>query len=274
MKVIRMKSMIAGIFIFLLPLVVSGQMFLLQDLPTDKTKLGFHYLRPDFKWGTGISLLSGVYDFSLSIPISSKLSFVGSIPFATLGADWEEDTEGCIGDIYIGIQKRLKSSPDNYFSGSLGIFLPTMPEDKEGPLFVSIYSDYYQLQKYFPQVLTIYGNLAYHHIKENDFIFGGEFGPNVMIPTKGGGDMELYIHYALTAGYRLNYVDLRVELRGFGIITEEVDDFGDRFLHDLAFGIHVNRGRIRPGAFYKIYLKESMREYINGVFGLKVEVIL
>ena len=274
MKMLRMKSVMAGIFLFLLPLVVSSQMFLLEDLPMNKMKIGLRYLRPDYKGEDGLSLLSGVYDFSLSIPLSSKLNIVGSIPFAALGGDRADDWEGSIGNIYVGLQQRLNSSPVNYFYASLGAFLPTMPDDKAGPAIFNLFSEYYHLQKFFPNELTIYGNLAYHHIKEKDFILGGEIGPNIMIPTKDGGDVEIFIHYALSAGYRLDYVDCKVELLGLGIITEDVDEDEDRFIHDLAFGVYWNRGKVRPGVFYKIYLNESLRESISGVIGLKLEVIL
>ena len=279
MKLLSRKRVMAGIFIFLLPLIVSGEMFLLEDLPMDKTKLGFRFLRPDFKGDDGLSLLSGAYDFFLSIPLSSKLNIVGSIPFAALGNDILDDTEGSsgnksFGNIYIGLQQRLNSSPVNYFSASLGAFLPTMPENKIGPALIGLFSDFYQFFKFYPNTLTIYGNLAYHHAKEKDVILGGEIGPNIMIPTKKDGDTELYLHYALTAGYRLDYVDFKVELLGLGIITEDMAEDEDRFVHDLAFGVHWNRGKVRPGVFYKIPLNKSVRDIISGVLGLKLEVVL
>lgn len=273
MKMLITKSVMAGIFIFLLSFFVSGQVFLFQDLPTDKTKLGFRYLRPDLEEDVNLSFLSGVYDFSASIPVSPKLNVVGSIPFATLSVEGSEG-ESSIGDIYIGLQQRLNSGPGKFFSVSMGVFLPTMSEDKFGPVLIGIYTNYYEFQKYLPNVLTIYGNLAYHRIKSNDFIFGVEIGPNILIPTKNGGEAEVYVHYGLTAGYRFNYVDLKAELVGIGIITEDVDDFGDRFINDLAFGIQLNRGSFRPGIFYKISLKKDVRDIIRGAFGIKLDVIL
>jgi hypothetical protein len=272
-KMSRMKSVMAGIFIFLLPFIVSGQMFFFQDLPVDKTKLGFRYLRPDFKDVEGLSILSGVYDFSVSIPVSPKLNIVGSVPFAAIGAD-DTETESSIGNIYVGLQHRLNSGAEKFFSASLGVFLPTAPEDKPGPMFMGIFTNYYELQKYFPNVLTISGNVAYHRIKSNDFIFGVELGPNIFIPTKDDGETEVYIHYGLTAGYRFNTVDLKAELVGIGIITEDVDEFGDRFINDLAFGVHWNRGAFRPGVFYKISLKKDIRDFVRGAFGIKLDVIL
>lgn len=157
---------------------------------------------------------------------------------------------------------------------SLGAFLPTMPIGKYGPVLIGTSSDYIRFQKYLPRVLTVYGNLAFHYIKDKGFIFGWEIGPNFMIPTEGDGEFEAYIHYALAAGYRLKSVDLKAELRGLGIITEDVEIFKDRFFHDLAFGVQWHRGKIRPGVFYIIYLKKPWSDNISGVTGLRVDVIL
>jgi hypothetical protein len=274
MKMFGLNVVKAGIFIFLLPVLLSGQMFSMEDLPVEKMELGFRYLHPDLKGEDGLSLLSGVYDFSIRIPLSSGLNIVGSIPYSVLAGDLVDDSEGCVGNIYVGLQLRLNSRPGNYFFASMGAFLPTAPDNKPDPITSALFTNYLQIQKFFPDMVTIYGNLAYHHLKEGDFIFGGEFGPNLMIPTEEDADVELLVHYALTAGYRWKYVDLKVEFQGLGIITEEELDTEDRYIHDLAFGVYWNRGKIRPGVFYKIYLKEYLRDVVTGVIGLKVDFTL
>ncbi|UCH98170.1 MAG: transporter [Candidatus Aminicenantes bacterium] len=273
MKMFRMKSVAAGIFIFLLPFIVSAQWFLLQDSPTDKTKLGFRYLRPDFKGDVSLSFLSGVYDLSVSIPTGSRLNIVGVFPFASMGVEGDESESG-IGNIYIGLQHRLKSTVEKGISLSLGVFLPTMSEDKLAVCLIGIFTNYYEFQKYMPNVLTIYGNLAYHHIKSEGLMLGLEIGPKLAIPTKNGGDAELYAHYGLSGGYRTGGIAFKAELAGIAVITEEVDDFGDRFIHSLAFGLQWVRGSIRPGIFYKIYLKEEMKDIVSGVLGIKLDVLL
>jgi len=274
MKMIRMKSVIAGIFIFLLPFVVSAQSFLLQDVPADETKLGFRYLRPDFKEGDGLTFLSGVYDFSVSIPVGSKVNIVGSLPFGVIGVEGV-DTESGIGNIYVGLQHRLNSTAEKGLSASLGIFLPTMPEDKFSVFLIGVYSNYFEFQKFFPNTLTVYGNLAYHRIKSNGWMFNLEIGPNIMIATgDNDADTEVLIHYGLSGGYRVHDVAFKAELAGMAILTEDVDEFGDRFAHMLAFGVQWTRGPVRPGIFYKIYLKEELRDVVSGVIGIKLDVVL
>lgn len=275
MKMFRMKSVFAGIFIFLLPFIVFGQTFLLENIPSIRTRLGFRYLRPEFKNGMDLSTLSGVYDFSLSIPVGSRLNLVGSLPLSIVNITGAEN-EGSIGNIYVGLQSRLKSRRQNVISLSLGVFLPSMSESNYGAAYVGIYSDYYEVQKFIPKLLTLYGNLAYHRIKPYGFLFGFEVGPNIMIPTENdsGDETEVYIHYGLSCGYRFDYIDIRAEFTGIGIVTENIDDFGDRFVNALTFGILWNRSFLRPGIFYKIYLRKDMRDSIRGVLGIRLDIML
>ncbi|NIM13500.1 MAG: hypothetical protein GTO45_15415 [Candidatus Aminicenantes bacterium] len=272
MKMFSIKSVIAGIFIFLLPFIVFGQTFLLENVPSRRTKLGFRYLRPEFK-EADLSGLSGVYEFSLSIPVGSRLNLVGSLPLSIVNITGAEN-EGSIGNIYVGLQSRLKSSRQNVFSLSLGVFLPTMSEENVDTAFVGIFSNYYEFQKFIPNTWTVYGNLAYHRIKPYGVIYGFEIGPNIMIPTEEGGETEVYIHYGISLGYRLDYIDIKAEWTGIGIITEDVDDFGDRFVHSITFGIFWNRSFLRPGIFYQIYTREGIRETVSGVLGIRLDIML
>ncbi len=114
-------------------------------------------------------------------------------------------------------------------------------------------------------------------------MFGLEVGPYVIISTSSDyeGDIELYddetelfLHYGISCGFLAKYVALTAEFAGVMIVTEDVDDFSDRVFNVLTIGAQWNRGSIRPGIFYKFYLEEYMRESMNGVLGIKVDIIL
>lgn len=278
MKVFRMKAIIAGIVIFLLPLVISAQLFILQDPPSSKPKLTFKYFRPHFKEAEGsLTFLSGLYELHLSIPVNAKLNVVGSVPFMEYGwksSYYDDEGESAFGDIFIGLQYLLKKTDRQATAVCFGVYVPTAPEEKEGPVILGLATNYYKLPQYFPNVLTIYGDISHHIFTANGLLLNVELGPYFMIPTKGGGDSELFIHYGLSGGYRVNPVDFNVEIAGVGILTEEADAFGDRFMNMLGFGVQWNRGWIRPGIFYQIYLKKSMSDSISGVIGIKLEIDL
>lgn len=141
-------------------------------------------------------------------------------------------------------------------------------------VIMGLVTNYYKLPQYLPNALTIYGDISHHIFTANGWLLNAELGSYFMIPTKGGGDSELFIHYGLSGGYRVNPVDFNVEFSGIGILTEEADEFEDRFVHMLGFGVQWNRGWIRPGIFYRLYLKKSMSDYINGVIGIKLQIDL
>ena len=265
------KTIIAAILIGLLVNSTSAQNFLFQGLPKDKPQFELRFMRPNFEGDVDLSTFSGIYDLHLKVPISPKMNLVSSLPLTTVDLD-DEDSETGIGDIYIGIQTRHKSTSENRSVTSLGVFLPTTPDDKYLVTFVSMLTHYYELHKYAPNTLTLYGNFAFYNIKSEGFLFGVEIGPNLCIPTKDEGDeTELIVHYGIAGGYQTTNLTIMAELVGVAIITEDVDKASDRFVHSLAFGVQFTGISIRPGIFYKIYLKEDLRDIVDGVLGIKFE---
>lgn len=278
MKMFRMKVIITGIVIFLLPLVVSAQSFILQDPPADKANLTFRYFRPHLKHAeNSLSFFSGAYDLTLNIPVSPKMNFVGSLPFATIGfKGYDSESESSFGNISLGLQYKLKSTAETATAVTFGVCTPTMSDKHEGPYFMGLYADYYEFQKFFPHLLTLYGNLAYHVFKADGLLLNAEIGPYFMIPTEteDESDSELFLHYGLSAGYRVNPIAFKVELAGLGILTEEMYEGGHRFEHMLAIGAQWTRGSVRPGIFYQVYLRKDISDYISSVIGIKLEIDL
>lgn len=91
-----------------------------------------------------------------------------------------------------------------------------------------------------------------------------------MIP-KQGGETELFVHLGLKGGYKFNKVWVWSEFNGIMIVSESGIDFNDRLISQLVFGTQVDLGKFKPGLFYSIPLKDFMREYVNGVIGVKLD---
>ncbi|MCU0644172.1 MAG: transporter [bacterium] len=272
MKNYFIKIAIAVLFMGLLFGSLSAQNFLFQPLPKNTSELGLRFMRPNFERGDDLSLLSGTYDFYLNIPMNREFNIFASLPFSTFSAE-DEDSESGIGNIYIGFQTKPSSGLGSKASLSFGVFLPTAT-DEMSPAILGAYSNYYELQKYVPDMLTVYGNYSFLSNQSRGAIFGVELGPNLFIPTKEGGQVELFAHYGISGGFKLNKIMLSAELTGLAIISEDIDDFADRFIHSLAFGAQWTGGTIRPTIFYQIYLDEEYRDFIDGVLGIKFDVSL
>lgn len=137
-------------------------------------------------------------------------------------------------------------------------------------------SDYYELHKFAVNTLTIYGTFAHHVITESGLMYGIEAGPSFYIPTKDAEyrDTEIYLHYGGLLGYRTKLVDLSAEVTGLCGISQDYDEFSDRFLHMATFGIQYNHGCVRPGIYYSLYMKKELSDSISGVLGIKLDVIL
>jgi hypothetical protein len=86
--------------------------------------------------------------------------------------------------------------------------------------------------------------------------------------------VELFIHYGISGGFKMTNVMLSAELGGLVFISEDIDDFEDRFVHSLAFGAQWTGSNIKPGIYYQIYLKEDFRDVVDGILGIKVDVDL
>ena len=270
MKKSNFKTFAAGIFFSLLINCVTAQTYLFQGLPQPKPQLSLRFMHPDFKYGSDLSTLSGIYDLSVNIPISQKLNLVASFPYMTFKVN--ENSESGVGNIFMGLQTYRELSKGASSVGSFGLYLPTAGEDYSGLL--GAFTHYIGYPKYVNDLLTFYGNYAYVSRTPKGFRLGLEIGPNIVIPIDDGGDTEVLAHYGFTFGFQDENFAVLSELMGLVIITEEADDFGDRFLHSLDFGFTYLRYSVKPGIFYKLYLKEDFSDMVEGVLGIKVDVAI
>lgn len=269
------KLIIAGIFVFLASVILPAQSFLLENWPTSRANATLQYYRPDLKDQRNMTSLSGIYTFSLNIPIHNRLNLVGTIPYGSLSYGGPIRETGS-GNIYLGLQYRLKSSRKTGITLSTGAFLPTMRDNGSSIGFTGLVTNYYQFPAFYLKHLTLYGNLAIRRIIGNNFMVGLEAGPYVAIPIKEsvGDKTDVFLHYGLFSAYRfLEQFTFKVELAGVGIINRDAGNLEERFVHELAFGVLWNRGAFRPGIFYKIHLKDEFRDEVGGVFGVRLQLM-
>lgn len=269
------KLIIAGMFVFLVPFILPAQSFLLENWPSPRSGVTLQYYRPNFKDQQNLTSLSGIYTFTLSIPMRNRLNLVGTIPYGSLsyGGPFRETGSG---NIYLGLQYRLRASRKTGITMSTGVFLPTLRDNGSAIGYTGFFTNYFQFPAFYLKHLTFYGNFALRRIIGNDFMVGIEAGPYVAIPTeKSAGDKtDVFLHYGLFSAYRFfEQFTFKVELAGVGIISREAGSLNDRFVHELAFGILWNSGVFRPGIFYKIFLDKEFRDEFGGVFGVRLELM-
>lgn len=252
----------------------GAQTFYMQAMPPEHVRLGLRYLRSDYAGDADQSPVSGVFDVSLCVRIDSRFAADISIPMTSVRFG-DEERESAIGNIYIGVQRLIGDGGERESALSFGVFFPTAEKHDFSAYFTGLFANYCEMQKYMPNTLTIYTNYSFRYEKPSGGIFGFEIGPAVYKPTgDNGGGGELYIHYGLSGGVGVSDFRILTELTGLFTLSRDSDEFSDRFVNALTFGARWTGSPLQPGAFYKFYLKDYLKDAVDGVLGLEVAVAL
>jgi hypothetical protein len=273
MKIRFYETVVVLTFVFLMVGSIQAQTFQFETLPKDRPQIGCRYLHPFFDSPhIDLTAFSGIYELYTNIPLSPRINIVGSIPFMTMDYEtsWYKYDEEGIGNIHIAMQYHPAAAENRSSNVAFGVFIPTA-SDKWDLSLLSMFTDNYGFPKYFSDMLTFHGNVVRHSMNPRGTLLGTEMGAYFVIPTEGSGDPELFMRYGLTAGFHHLDFAIFAELLGLAIVSEGDMDFGDRFDHEVTFGINWRRG---PGVFYKIYLDEENRDVVSGVLGVKLEGVL
>lgn len=263
------KKIITVMIIVLVPLTLSAGSFLMQEESAPNTRLGLRLLRPSLADNNSFTFLSGVYDVSLSLPMTYKLSFVGSLPIGSFRDSGE--SESGIGNVYAGFRYRLKSSRSGRFNLELGVYAPTISDDDSNIAVLGIFTNYTEFYKFLPDIWTAGGMVSYHRNSRSKFSFGVEAGSYAMIPKEG--DSEFLLRYGATLGYSLGTAVLKAEFVGVSLLTaDEGLLFEDRTVNAVTIGIQWYSQFFKPALFYTFYLNDGLNDMVRNVFGIKLEI--
>lgn len=276
MGIITPKSSLLYLIIFLLSNIISAQTLDLQTIPSNKMQYGFSFNKPFISGNANMTFLSGNYSLSLNIPVSSKLNIIGKIPFVNTSYEYDyffgkySYSENGFGNIFVGLQTNSQIVNNEKSVFSFGFYLPTASETFS---FYGALTDYYYYSEYIPNTFSFYFNYAFHKLNAQGFNYGLEIGPNLLIPTKkNNSEAELLAHYGILTGYQINKLLLNVEFTGIAIITEDIENFGDRFVNMVNIGAQWKESVVTPKIFYKIYLRSEIRHNIDGILSIGVNV--
>jgi len=273
------KSISAIIILLILLLVVSinAQTLDMQAIPANKVQIGLNYDKGFYSDRYDFSTSSGIIGLSLNIPVSSKFNLISYIQF--INSSYKINNyygpalrhESGLGNIFIGLQSNKLPVNNKRSIVTFGVYLPTVWEDAG---YLGSFANYYYSQQFSQSMAGIYFNYAYHKIVDEGFSWGLELGPNFYISTdRRYRKTNLTIHYGLGAGYSFGDISLRGEFVGMGLLTGSPNTFGDMFAHVLDLGAQWNGTVLKPKIFYRIYLSDRFKYFINGGLGVGVSVI-
>lgn len=273
-------AVIAVGFVLGSALSTSAQTFYLNPIPEARPTFGLRFMHVNLDGDLDQSTFSGTYDFYVDIPTSEKVGFRLSLPYSRISYEYgwpepREISESAMGNVYLGMHLTSQLSERTKSVFSMGLHLPTASEDHDSQeaSLLGLLANFHQARRVLPNAWVIYGNIAWRMESFEGGIFGFEIGPEAWIPEGDvSGDAELLFHYGLSAGAGVQHFAFLAEFMGLFVATEGGDDFGDRFEHQLAFGVGLRNYTVRPSLWYQTPLHKDTREMVDGVIGLQIEV--
>jgi hypothetical protein len=271
---------------------VSAQSYILEPIPDNTYKVGMRYIRPSFEYDImEISTFSGTYDFFGAIPIGESFTVRFSLPFSR--ANYPEivltDEYGNeigkgvsnhqFGNISIGGQYRQTNASGLSTILSLNVFLPTAQSNAYFAPSLAIDANPYEFERVIPDLLTLRGNFAARYEKLNPenfgFYVGGDIGPMIWVPTGDlTGETELLFRYGICGGGRFSNVTFGAEIYGLYLLTEDVGSAAEQFDNFALLGVSLIDYPVRPSFFVTFPLDDEFSEYIDFMYGFRLEAAI
>ncbi len=254
--------------------ITMGQSFNLEPATSLKPILGLKTSLPVIKEseGTSVKAMSGMYTLYSAIPVSDKWSLYAELPLIVSNFEGSDESETGLGNVFLTTRIALDEKRTSHIS--LGVFLPTISEEKYSLAFMGLLSNYYRASQV-TSAYTIYGNYSFNTDREKNLILGGEVGPEILIPKNNEyGNAEVWFHFSLQAGYKIDNLALWAEFNDliFASQLDEDIEFNERNINQLLFCGQYNFGMIRPGLCFMLPLKDELNDYQSGAIGVKVDV--
>jgi len=279
--------LIPALFFIIFCSASFAQSFLIKDVPHDNLSVDLRFLHPFYKSPVGLNALSGTYDLNISVPVGGKWNINMAVPVVVYKYKLDypiydyyyssKYSKTALGNIYVGLQTRDSTSSNKARYFSFGVFLPTVDKNNAGSAnYFGLLTNYYDLQKYLPETVALYSNLAFRWYLENGIRFGLDIGPQYLIniSDRGSGGNSFFMHYGLSAGIKIDDFIFKSELTGIMILTGDAENFSDRFINFLSLGLSYTNFIVKPSIFYQFNFHELYTNVSSGSLGIKLSYIL
>ncbi|MEL6616253.1 MAG: hypothetical protein AAFQ43_10970 [Bacteroidota bacterium] len=232
----------------------------------------------DSFFGTdGFSALSSAQFLQARVGVTPSIRIVADLPLAYASVEdfVGEDVGGLVvGNAQVGIEADLPADRGAATVG-LSVRLPIVDtiidlDDDSGPaVFYGQFASYDRFGAFIPETATLVGTTTGRFDLSPEVALTGQLTPQVLIPTANTDfrDTEVLLGYLFRGEAQAGPALLTLGIRGTGILTEEVDEDGDRFLHALGLGAEVQAGPVRPGLFVELPINGANEDLLNAVYG-------
>jgi len=245
----------------------AQSLVLTQD---DFSYVGLEVLKPEFDSGSNVGFFTVATYAVLHYKVQPDLAVVAEIPYAHYDPDHFGDSEGSVGDIYLGLERRAARDGAAF---ELGLRIPMASEDNESAIAVGYFSDVNRSEGFLPKVATVVAAGNYRYLDVNGLGVRLRLSPSLDIPTERG-DSELYGLYALQFIYLGPQAEATFGFSGRILVTESDLDLGQRTVHQLDAAVSLAGHKVRPGLQLHVPVDDFYQDIVDAVIGAQVTVAL
>lgn len=275
-----MKTTMIVLAVVLLAVVMVGGPAQAQSIwlePPSATDVNLEIVKPAIKM-TDLTTFSLIYYLSGRFAVGSNTQLVAEIPFAhyaqanpTILGPFTRPAEAdnAFGNPYLGLNF---GPPRDGWQMELGVRLPMAESDKRATGMAALGEFLERSEAFLPEVLTIVTGANYRSKAATGATFRARLAPIVWIGTGDNAEMdpELFILYALQAGYENRTVAVGGGLSGRFIVTGDDLDFGERTLHQLGIYGNFDFGGWGPGLQVRLPLDNDMTSLLDPTVSLSI----
>ncbi len=254
-----------------------GQVFQMQSQPLNKAVVGIKFQQPSFAIENDLTFLSGMYDLSANIPLSTLLNLELSLSYGNYESKSDSRFDG-IGNLYLGFQIPGAGNEKIFVTNNLGLFIPTAENSVDpSALYLNSLTDAVGLAKSIPDYLTAQWITSVQSNTDNTGLYGFELGLSCFQPTgelTNDFDTELFINYGIKGGVQIEKLSLFTEIVGLGIISESDLNLEERFISTLQLGFIWEGRNFQPGIFFKTYFQKEDTDVVDHIIGFQLDFII
>jgi hypothetical protein len=282
------KTYIAMLGLLALPLCGLAQSYLLQGPSPDKERITLRYFWPQKgshsrkAW----DFFSGLYDLSASFRVKDRIRVIAGVPYMRTKVTYFDFESGSyskfthgLGNVSLALDLILEKKAQRRSGFTIGAFLPTLShknsddwEEWDRYVYLAqtgMAADYLEIPKVL-DATTPFARFSHYRDLNDGWQFGIE-GGGFLIVHRQGDHAPLILHYGAAVAKHIGPIGLNAELGGWGQVAGFVDEAYIHFYHQAALGVAWDKGRLRPGFFYTMFLDRIYRDSSNGTFGFRLQ---
>lgn len=257
---------------FLAPSAIAQSVWVTEP---QASAMSLQILKPDFEGEDPYTFATSVWIATYRLNVQENLVSVVELPFAHTGLDSTAtlkylgifpNRETIIGNVYIGVEL---FRPNSRFSAEIGVRPPTATDDNSLAGRFGIASDFNRFETFWPDLMSVSSMVNYRSIWRGTR-FRLRAGPNLIIPTEGNLDSELFVDYSAMLWSVKKRFEFGAGITGRFLATDNRPSIGIRTTHDLGLFASLRVGNLKPGLHWRLPLDRDLRRLLNSVVSLNV----